>query len=170
MPPGSHGKLRHAQERSGGARQNSGEGSEISIKTQFCIYGSIYRPKMIAVRRQAAVVDHANSHVGWAKAPEDLTHFRRRSRYGATSQDASARLMEGWRRVRGWFSDGGRLPAGDTADYQSALLGGSGRFPEICLTPAGCFFASAFASVRADKLAMADRANSGNWRKSNVWS
>ena len=108
---------------------------EISIKIQFCIYVSIYRPKMIAVRRQVAVVDHSNSHVGWAKAAEDWTHFRRRSRYGATSQDAIARLMEGWRRVCGWFSDGCRLPAGDPADYQLALLGWGGRFPEICLTP-----------------------------------
>ena len=57
-------------------RQNSGEGSEISIKIQFWIYVSKYRPKMNAVRRQAAVVDHANSHVGWAKAPEDWTHSR----------------------------------------------------------------------------------------------
>jgi len=100
-----------------GVRQNSGAGSEISIKMQFCIYGSIYWPKIIAVRRQEGVVDHSNSHVGWAKAPEDWTHSRTLAR-------DRRRVGEGF--VAGFRTAAGCQPAIQPITTRRYLAGAGG--------------------------------------------
>ena len=100
-----------------GVRQNSGAGSEISIKVQFCIYGSIYWPKIIAVRRQEGVVDHSNSHVGWAKAPADWTHSRTLAR-------DRRRVGEGF--VAGFRTAAGGQPAIQPITNRRYLAGAGG--------------------------------------------
>ena len=71
----------------------------------------------MAVRRQAGVVDHSNSHVGWAKAPADWTHSR-------TPARDPRRVGEGF--VAGFRTAAGCQPAIQPITNRRYLAGAGG--------------------------------------------